>query len=95
MVEYIYDVIRIMAGQDAEITAIIKDEYGDYIIDNCFFILHDKDGSVITKVAGVNENNIFHFILPSEVTLGMKGKYWYSISDKDGNLCFLKPIYLM
>ena len=62
--------------------------------DACYFMLHDKDGSMLYETLGECKENLWYFTIPAEITEGMIGRYWYCIGGMDGNLCFLKPFYL-
>lgn len=98
MVEYLYNAIKAVAGQDMIITSIITDEEEELITEDCCFMLHDEDGeAVITVVDGVYNPDylIWEFTIPANATLGLKGRYWYCIQHNDNNLCFKQPIYLV
>ena len=95
MIEYIFDAIKCTAGENVEVTAFITDEAGEFITENCGFMLHDKDGNMITKIEGVCSDNLWSFIIPAELTKGLRGRYEYCIYDAKGTLCFRKPFYLV
>lgn len=94
MIEYIYDAIKAVAGQDTTITAIVKDDEGNCIEANCMFMLHDPDGQPIFSCRGTLEEDIWYFNMPASATEGRKGRHWYCIGADGSNLCFLKPFYL-
>lgn len=94
MVEYLYDAIRATAGQDICICASITDDDGVAITDSCGLMLHD-DNSMITRVNGTFDGELWSFIIPSDVTEGLTGRYWYCICRNNTNLCFKTPIYLI
>lgn len=94
MVEYIFDAIKATSGQDNEITAIITDDDGNYITEGCKFMLHDKNGSVLSLIEGECRENLWYFTIPAKDTQELKGRYWYCIGCATGNLCFMKPFYL-
>lgn len=97
MIEYLYDAIKAVAGQEFAVNAWITDEDENVITEGCTFALHEKDGAMIAKVDGVYlpENLMWEFTVPSGVTEGMKGRYWYCIMHANSNLCFKQPIYLV
>lgn len=96
MIEYIYDAIRAVAGQEIGISAVITDATGAAIEDACAFMLHNDTGAVIGMVNGeyLGEGQ-WQFNLPASLTSGLKGRYWYCIQHEDNNLCFMQPIYLV
>lgn len=95
MVEYIYDVIKMTSGENNEITAIITDDEEDPITEGVDFFLYDKDGQVMSIINGIfEEGYLWHFLIPAEITKGLKGRFWYSIKSVNGDLCFMKPFYL-
>lgn len=97
MVEYLYDAIRAVAGNEIDITAYITDEFENFVTEDCEFVLHDGTGKeMLLRKNGVydSENAIWHFILAPEETAGMNGRYLYCIRHNDSNLCFKQPIYL-
>lgn len=98
MVEYLYDAIRAIAGQENMINAYITDEKENLITDGCEFVLHDgTTGKVIGKVIGKfdSELSVWEFVLPAELTKGLRGRYKYCIMRDGQNLCFKQPIYLL
>lgn len=52
---------------------------------------------MLIEVLGVYlpEDFIWEFRVPAEITMGLKGRYWYYIMNSDSNLCFKQPIYLV
>lgn len=98
MIEYLYDAIRAVAGQDFTVSAMITDDEENVITDSCCFMLHDEDGeTVIASVEGVYNQDfmLWEFTIPADVSMGLKGRYWYCIMHDDSNLCFKQPIYLV
>lgn len=97
MIEYLYDAIKAVAGQEFAVNAWITDEEENVITENCCFALHDKDGNMIAKVDGVylEDNLMWEFTVPAEVTEGLKGRHWYCIMNANSNMCFKQPIYLV
>ena len=98
MVEYLYDAIKAVAGQEIVINAFITNEKEETITENCSLVLYDQDGdTMLIKVPGVYlpKDFIWEFRVPAEITMGLKGRYWYYIMNSDSNLCFKQPIYLV
>lgn len=95
MIEYLYNAIRATSGQPIGITAKITKEDNTAIEKDCIFILYN-DTEIILKVDGNYLGNaLWQFELPAEATKGLTGRYWYCISNKDTNLCFKEPLYLV
>ena len=98
MVEYLYDAIRAVAGQEIKVEAFITDENENIVTEGCYFVLHDKAGTnmLLRKNGSYNtEFSIWEFVLAPEETMGLNGRYLYCIQHNDSNLCFKQPIYLM
>lgn len=102
MVEYLYDAIRCSAGVDNMINAYITDDLAvpgnEVITDGCEFVLHDgTTDKVIGKVIGNfdTELSVWEFVLPKELTEGLRGRYKYCIMRDGQNLCFKQPIYIL
>lgn len=96
MIEYLYDAIRAVHSQEIEVNAVITDPLGDYITEDCTFVLHD-DNHVLFTIDGEYkpELSTWAFIIPKEKTLDLKGRYFYCIRHKDENMCFMQPFYLV
>lgn len=97
MVEYLYDAIRAVAGQEIKIEAFITDENENIVTENCSFVLHDGTGTKMLLVKNgsyLPEFNIWEFVLTPEETEGMNGRYMYCVQHDNSNLCFKQPIYL-
>lgn len=98
MVEYLYDTIRAVSGQEIKINAYITDENENIISEGCYFVLHDGTGNeMLLRKNGnyVSESLCWEFLLAPEETKGLNGKYFYCIQHEDSNLCFKQPIYLL
>lgn len=96
MVEYLYNCIRATAGESVEICAIIEDDSGTPVTDGCGLRLFcDKGEVTLHKAVGTYANDMWTFILPSEVTKELKGRYWYCFCQNDRSLCFKQPIYFV
>ena len=96
MIEYLYDAIRAVAGQDIQINALITDDKENLITEGCCVMLHGEDTN-ICSVDGefIPEVNEWGFTIPGEMTQGLKGRYFYCIQHDGCNLCFKQPIYLV
>lgn len=94
MVEYIHDIIICDGGVDNNIHAIITDDEENFITQDCAFMLHDKDGALLSMIDGVCTDNTWTFTIPAKETDGLKGRYWYCIKNAGGTLCFMKPFYI-
>lgn len=95
MVEYLYDAIRAVAGQDVLINAIATNPDETLITTNCSLVLH-SDTEELVKVDGVcSDHGMWEFTIPAEKTAGLAGRYWYCIQHEGSNLCFKEPIYLL
>lgn len=91
MIEYIYDLIRVSAGEDAIIEARITDVDGSVITEGCNFVLYQGDKMAVYY--GTCEDGIWQF---GVATSGLpKGRYQYCIRQGDASLCFLKPLHIV
>lgn len=95
MVEYLYNCIRAVAGQEIVINAVATNPDESLITTNCSLVLHIENGDEI-KVDGVcSEHGMWEFTIPAEATAGLTGRHWYCIQHDGSNLCFKEPIYLL
>ena len=92
MIEYIYDAIRISAGQDVTLIAEITDESGEDITEDCELHIF-KGEEMIIEVAGTYKDDEWHFIIPAEKTKGLRGRHFYCIGHRGSSLCFKQPVY--
>lgn len=98
MVEYLYDAIRAVAGQEIKVEAYITDENENLITEGCYFVLHDKAGNEMLLAKDgtyLPEFSCWEFVLAPEETKGLSGRHMYCIQHNDSNLCFKQPIYLV
>lgn len=96
MIEYLYDAIRAVAGQDITVSATITDDAGYFITEGCEFTIHSDDGELYTAQGiYIAEEGTWAFAIPAEVTKGLKGRYWYCIRHSGINICFKQPMYLI
>lgn len=95
MIEYIYDAVRATAGEDIVVSAIITDNKGAAITEDCGITFYGN--SKTTAVSGVYYEDLkqWAFIIPANVTEGLNGRYFYTIWQGAKDLCFKKPLYLM
>lgn len=93
-IEYLYDVVKAIAGEEINICAEITDAMDNPITSGCSIVFIDKDFSTIGEYAGTYADGDWIFTIPAEATKGMEGRYWYRIKFKDGSLCFAAPIYI-
>ena len=96
MIQYIDDMIKATSGEDICICAKATDAYGE-CLEGCFFCLFDYDMNKLFMIEGyLNADYIFEFYIPAIATKNLKGKFWYSVCDKDDvSLCFKNPMYLV
>lgn len=96
MVEYIYNVIRAVAGQPIEVHAIAVNPDETLITENCTLALHSDEEDLI-QVPGtfLAEEGLWQFVIPADATAGLHGRYWYCVMHDGENLCFKEPIYLV
>lgn len=94
-VEYIYDAIKVVSGEDVVIAAIITDDEGVNITDSCWLKLYclENDENEIVKVYGAFDGEQWTFTIPSEKTQGIFGRYWYTIGRNFESMSFKSPIY--
>ena len=96
MIEYLYDAIRAVAGQDFTVTAKIVDDEGNVVTDGCKFMFY-PDNDTIVAIEGTYYTDIqsWQFNIPANVTKGLTGRYFYCIQRDGKNLCFKTPLYLV
>ena len=95
MVEYLYNTIMAVAGQDITIYALITDDDEQVITTGCSLVLYN-DEEELTRVDGIYlpESLQWEFTIPANATSGRDGRYWYSVQHNNKSLCFKQPIYL-
>lgn len=91
MVEYIYDVIRVSAGDDVVINADIYNEMGSSTLE----VLDDDNNVLISVVGEQQEEELVTFTIAGAETAQMDGRYWYIVKDAREKLIFRKPIYVL
>lgn len=94
MIEYLYDAVKGIAGENIIICAEITDSEGKYIETGCSLVFIDKDFTTINTYAGTYADGAWTFVIPADVTYYMDGRYWYRIKFADNNLSFAAPIYI-
>jgi len=95
LIEYIWDVIRAVAGQECCVTAEITDELNEPITEGCCLVLHDEEDNMLFSVDGIYsaESGLWEFTISGELSEGLKGKYKYCIQHNGVNMCFTEPFY--
>ena len=95
MVEYLYNTIMAVAGQDITIYALITDDDEQVITTGCSLVLY-SDEEELVRVDGIYfpENLQWEFTIPANATSGRDGRYWYCLRREGKDLCFKQPIYL-
>lgn len=96
MIEYLYDAIRAVAGEDIGVSAVITNELGTAITEDCRLLIHFDDVEMYAA-DGVYlpDEGLWVFTVPAEITAGRTGRYLYCIQHNNSNLCFKQPIYLV
>lgn len=94
MVEFLYNAIKCVAGEDIDIAAEITDAMENPITSECSIVFIDKDFSTIGEYYGIYSDGAWTFTIPAEVTKGFEGRYWYRIKFKDESLSCAAPIYM-
>ena len=94
MVEYLYDVVKGIAGENIDVIAEITDADGKDITSGCSLLLIDKDYSPLGEYEGTYADGAWTFTIPADITYYMDGCYWYRIKYKDNSLSFAAPIYI-
>ena len=95
MIEYLYDAIRAVAGQEIDVAAVITDDTDTVITDGCKLMLHIDEEMLAFDGIYIAETQSWQFTIPAEATAGLKGKYYYCIMRDGINLCFKTPFYLV
>lgn len=95
MIEYLYNAIRAVAGQEITIAAKITDENSALITQNCALMLYLDNKEVKVDGAYYADAECWQFTVPPEITKGYNGRFWYCFIENDNNLCFKEPIYLI
>ena len=96
MIEYLYDAIRAVAGQDIAISAAITDDDGAPITENCNLVLHFNNHEMyVAPGIYLPTEELWTFNIPAEATAGRNGRYEYCLQHDGLNLCFKEPIYLI
>lgn len=93
-IEFLYDCIKAIAGEDINILAEITDSAGVDITSGCGLVFIDKDFTIIGEYEGTYADGAWSFTIPAARTKGMNGRYWYRIKFKDTSMSFAAPIYL-
>lgn len=95
MIEYLFNAIRAVAGEEITVAAKITDESGALITNGCSLMLHLNDKEVKVEGAYYSDIECWQFVIPAEATVGYNGRFWYCFKQEGANLCFDEPIYLV
>lgn len=93
MIEYLYDAIRTMAGQEFTVNAIVTDEHGNQITENCNMMLHIGDEMIESASKYDEVQSMWAFTYPAEATQGLEGRFEYCVMHNGEPMCFKQPIY--
>lgn len=89
MIEYLYNTVLASAGEDAVISAIIRDDSGDLVTSGAKLMLY-SDTSLLAAFGGEFDGEAWSFTIPAS---NYKGRFFYSISVDENSLCFKQAIY--
>ena len=80
MVEYLYNTIVAVAGQDITIYALITGDDEQVITADCSLVLY-SDEEELARVDGIYlpESLQWEFTIPANATSGRDGRHWYSV----------------
>ena len=98
MVDYLYDVIKAVAGEELQIAAVITDENGADVSEGCVLVLafgqhaepHAQFDGTFTAS---NKGGFWSFVVPAAATKGER-KLWYKVMKDGESLSFYRPLYL-
>lgn len=95
MIEYLYNAVRATAGEEINISAIITDNSGASVTENCGITFYGDEKT--TAISGIYYEDLkqWAFIIPADITEGLNGRYFYTIWQGGKDLCFKQPLYLM
>lgn len=96
MIEYLFNAIRMNAGETEDVFARISED-ANPISEGCTFVIHKVDGSMLAAIPGeyIESDNLWKFTIPGEVTKGLSGRYWYCFQYEGNSLCFQEPLYFL
>lgn len=97
MIEYLYNVIRVTQGSTETVAAVLQDDTGATIREQCHLTIYDGAEKVIT-IYGSIVKSVWNFTIPAEVSAKLipGHRYTYCICDStDKALCFKQPIYFV
>lgn len=94
MVEYLYDAIRVNAGEDFSVAAVVPEETGE---EKCSMKIFDESGAEVLEIPGEYdaENSYWMFAAQRSDTEGFSGHYKYCIYDRGISLQFEQPLYFV
>lgn len=94
MIEYIYDALKVTAGQGFTVGAQITDDDGELIRSGCYMTIYN-DEEMFVKVNGIFDGTAWNFQVPAEAVQGLEGRFWYCISHLGSDISFKQPLYFM
>lgn len=89
MIEYLFNTIVASAGEDAVISAVVRDNFGDVVTSGAELMLY-SDTSLLETIKGKFDGEAWNFTIPAG---NRKGRFFYSISVNNESLCFKQAIY--
>ena len=89
MIEYLFNAIIASADEDAVISAVVKDNFGDHVTSGAVLMLY-SDSSLLETFKGKFDGEVWNFTIPAS---RYKGRYFYSIGVNNESLCFKQAIY--
>lgn len=94
MVEYLYDAIRVNAGEDFSIAAVVPEETG---AEKCTLKIFNENGEEVLEILGEydTENSYWMFAAKPHQTETFLGHYKYCIYDRGVSLQFEQPLYFV
>ena len=94
MVEYLYDAIRVNAGEDFSIAAVVPEETGEEI---CTLKIFTQSGEEVLEIKGEYDavNGYWMFAAQPHITENLLGHYRYCIYDRGVSLQFEQPLYFV
>ena len=84
MVEYLYNTIMAVAGQDITIYALITDDDEQVITTGCSLVLYNDEEELVSVDGIYLPGSLqWEFTIPANATSGRDGRYWYSVQHNN------------